>query len=336
MNNNLIQINDTKFSDNLQPCLETNETNENNLSEENKMIKYFALTTINIEYFNPNFVYYNMNNFKDSQFIEMTYRSPTIFLEGLMFETPWMQVSKSIYKINKNSNNTQKNDNSTNDNSTNDNSSNNDKYFIELSFNGYQDDPELKQFYNCFNSLDKQCSSFLNKQQKTLMLKNMNEVYCKNIKNYTNDKNEKYTYIRVKANNNLRHIIVNNINHSGPLNKVNIKDSSIKCWIICYGLWRYNNKIGMSWKVVKMNVNQYEDMTKNQYEDTTNSNLFMLDEEIEENIIPNYEIECDIYYQDTLESCRYYRNINEEDIEIHNNSVQSLGEENMNIFSSPK
>lgn len=320
MNNKLIQQNDTKFSDNLQLCLETNENNENDLSEENKMIKYFALTTINIEYFNPNFVYYNMNNFKDSQFIEMTYRSPTIFLEGLMFETPWMQVPKSIYKINKNSNNTQKNNNSTNDNS-----SNNDKYFIELSFNGYQDDPELKQFYNCFNSLDKQCSSFLNKQQKTLMLKNMNEVYCKNIKNYTNDENETYTYIRVKANNNLQHIIVNNINHSGPLNKVNIKDSSIKCWIICYGLWRYNNKIGMSWKVVKMNVNQYQDMT--------NSNLFMLDEEIEENIIPNYEIECDIDYQDTLESCRYYRNVNEDDIGPHNNSIQSLGEENINIFT---
>ena len=278
--------------------------------QKKKFIIYSSLISINIDFFNSNFVYYDMNNFKDGQFIGITYRSPTIFLDGLMFETPWMEVSKPIYKLPINK----------------DDITHNSKYFIELSFNGYQQDPELKLFYNCMSSLDKHCNSFLNKQQKSLISKNVNETYCKNIKNYISTNNDKYTYIRVKANDNLNNIMVDNSKYNDTISSIKIKDSYVKCWIICYGLWRYNNKIGMSWKVVKMNVNKSDQYLDDQ--------IFTFDEDIEDAKIPNYEIEGDIDYQEPVISNRYQ--YNDDVIGIQNNSVQSLGEENMNIFDDEK
>ena len=63
-------------------------------------VKYLS---INQNFFNPNFIYYDIHGPRSNKFIGMTYKTPTIFLDGLMFETPWMKVANPIEISGKNS-----------------------------------------------------------------------------------------------------------------------------------------------------------------------------------------------------------------------------------------
>jgi len=256
----------------------SSEINENRKQDHNdiKLIKNKKLLAINNDFFNSNFIFYNINNQRIQQFINIIYRSPTIFLDGIVLETPWMKVVKPVYTLDICDS----------------------KIYLELTFLGYENDPELKLFYNCMNSIDKTTIVFINKHYNLFKSPNNKSIggdtYCKNIKNNKLD-NEKYSCLRVKIDKSLDSIMFNNNQYGGSIEDLSFENGYVKCWIICNGLWRYNNKIGMSWKAINIKLNNNEFVS-----DNDSNFVFQFDEDIDDEMnkehIPNFEMEDDSDY----------------------------------------
>ena len=117
------------------------------------------------------------------------------------------------------------------------------------------------------------------------------DLFCKNIKI---DNEDKYFYIKNKIDVYLKNIIVNNEKYDGNITQLKLKDSVIKTTITCGGLWKYNNKCGMSWKVIKINIvsNDNHIINNGVY---TNSLIKK---------IPNFELESDPEYINKINKIR--------------------------------
>lgn len=231
---------------------------------------------INKNHFNQNYIFFNLiNNKENSQFLNVIYRSPTIYLDGLCFETPWMKVNDKIIN----------------------NCYDTNKFLLELIFYHGNTDNEIRKFQNILNNIDKSTINFFNRKNNNFIEnKNVQDVYCKNIKylkkkkiiltedldnkkedlfdNYINSSNtyinssntsslnyDKYDNdyfkrdnlsLKIKFNNNIKITLNNKIIDN--LENVNLKNCVVKCDIITYGLWKYNNKIGYSWKGLNLKI----------------------------------------------------------------------------------
>lgn len=209
---------------------------------------------IKLDYFNVKFIFFDIANYKHNQFINIIYKSPTIYLDCLILETPWIQNTKPIIE-NKNS----------------------DKLFLELNFDNYKNDKLLNNFYNILNSIDIFTYNFIKDYKQILNISNNSEFYSKNIKsNQTSD-----NILKIKLNNNFSNIIYNNQEYKNNIKTINIENTHIKCVIISYGLWKYNNTFGYSWKLLKISIND----TKNNIKTNMNINKIIN--------IPNFKLASD-------------------------------------------
>ena len=111
------------------------------------------------DFFNPLFIHFNIPNVKKPTFFNIIYKSPTIELDGLFLETPWMEcfLPPSKYDINDDT-----------------------KYHIELSFNGYKFNSSLRMFYSSLNGIDRRVTNFLYNNKKMLNLHSNIDNYYQN------------------------------------------------------------------------------------------------------------------------------------------------------------
>jgi hypothetical protein len=252
-----------------------------------------------LDCFNDEFIYYEHKEVKRKKFINIIYKSPTIFLNGLTFETPWMKSVQNCYPI----------------------INNDTKYWLEQTFIGYKNDSEINLFLQVINNIDKNVINYLDSYKNYLELDKSNDffdkkseldnkeinfnninlknnmggedLFCKNMKANT-DNEDKYLYLKSKIDIYLKNIIVNNEKYEGTIADLKLKNSFIKTTITCSGLWKYNNKCGMSWKVIKMNViSNDNDTVKN-----NNYNYALIKK------IPNFELESDPEYINKINKIR--------------------------------
>ena len=250
-------------------------------------IKKEKFLTINQEYFNTSFLYLDLDSYFNSneQFINITYRSPTVYLEGLMLEMPWMKFNKSYFS------------------ETNEQGEEINKKFIEFDFNQDSDD-KIYVFQNVLEYLDKYIYSFLLNKSNLLMNKENNKsytnIYSKNLKKImSNNDEDSNICFRIKFENNT---FIKDVNKKLSINfeDLNPDNTIIKCWIYSDGLWKYNNKFGMSWKIKQIKINKTNiDSTKLglsyfHFREEDNNEEIEDEEEIEQGgAIPNFELETD-------------------------------------------
>ena len=264
-----------------------------------KFIFSKGFMVILLDCFNDEFIYYEHKEVRRKKFINIIYKSPTIFLNGLTFETPWMTTIKDCYPI----------------------INNETKYWLEQTFIGYKNDSEINLFLEVINNIDKNVINYLDSYKNYLELDKSNDffdkkselvnedinynnlnfknniegedLFCKNMKENT-DNEDNYLYLKNKVDIYLKNIIVNNEKYEGTIADLKLKNSFIKTTITCSGLWKYNNKCGMSWKVIKMNViSKDNDTVKN------NNNNYTLIKKI-----PNFELESDPEYINKINKIR--------------------------------
>lgn len=92
--NTIVKTN-TMIPFDMNTSIKKNDTNGN--ANGNADYKYICIKK---EYFDVNMIYLNYTNVKKEKYIEIIYKSPSIFLEGLFFKTPPINLSqiKVIYK----------------------------------------------------------------------------------------------------------------------------------------------------------------------------------------------------------------------------------------------
>ena len=211
-------------------------------------IKKFIII-INNNNFKPEFLYLDLQKFTDSKdyssykkfqsfFIDIIYRTPTIYLNSLTFETPWMRIVEPIIVAG----NPEFNDNR--------------KFFIELSF--LEEDVDIIQFKSIMKSIDSFTTNFLlrYKDSEILSIKNVNDIYSQNIKKSILNDKQCYEYIKTKIDlddDNIQ-IDVNNQRYNGEIKDLQIQNTYAKCWISTQGLWRYGNKCSYTWKINKIMI----------------------------------------------------------------------------------
>ncbi len=293
-----------------------NENDKQDIFKNNRIIFNKGFLIIMLDSFNADFIYYEHKEVKRKKFINIIYKSPTIYLNGLTFETPWMKVNKNSYKI----------------------LNNNSKIWIEQTFIGYKEDSEINLFLQVMNNIDMNAINYINSYKNYLELDNNynnfeksnsyndNEIsnedydnvdnsvdtilinkkgedlFCKNVKvnqddNSDDDDNNiknNYFYIKNKADIYLKNITLNNEKYDGDINDIKLKNCSIKTIITCGGLWKYNNKCGMSWKIIKMNIVSPE--SNNIFNKTANLSLIKK--------IPNFELQFDPEYMNKINKIR--------------------------------
>ncbi len=128
------------------------------------------------EHFNENMVYLNYNNLKQKKSIAIIYKSPSIFLDGLFFQTPQLtHLDFTIIKHEKTK-------------------PNQDNYNIILNLN--EKNNEHKQIINIISRLDQYIVNYLKKYKK--------EIQHELLINYGDDRPiEKFKYVfLIKKNNN--------------------------------------------------------------------------------------------------------------------------------------
>lgn len=188
---------------------------------------------IKLEHFNAKFLQINMPSNKRPNFYNIIYNSPTVVLNNLMFETPWMDVPFGICQYN---NNDEKQKN---------------KYYIDLSFNTYDVNDELNNFYNCMNDIDDFIIDFLYQNKHELgLMGNVEGYYSKQIRFNKNNASYPPT-LKLKIFKGITQIFDNDHNMVNFDSFVK-QGSKAKAYIKCNGLWVFNNKFGMSWKVLKL------------------------------------------------------------------------------------
>lgn len=270
----------------------------NELQNPSYYIKNRAYIVINVDTFKSNCILLDNNdeitsNDTDNKknFISFIYKTPSISLEGLTLETPWMTIIKPIFQ---------------------NNAFSLDKSFIELSFIGLENDNKLQQFLQCMLDIDRYLiNSFSNintysnitsssqqknknkrknKSQQSASSLN-NNFYITTIKQSNMLENNEQSYYHMKAKLNIlkKHIEYNNKiirNYKHFFNNVNISNSIAKLIIHCSGIWNYEGRYGLTWKILAINLH-------------SNTNLDYYDTEVavdeEENTyhLPNFESEID-------------------------------------------
>jgi hypothetical protein len=98
--------------------------------------------SIKSEHFTSKFLYINTNN-TNNTFFPISYRTPTLTLNNLLFETPWMEAPFGICQYNNEKDKLEG------------------KYYLDLSFNGYLYDMELKNFYKVIDNIDNFVINFI-------------------------------------------------------------------------------------------------------------------------------------------------------------------------------
>jgi hypothetical protein len=96
-----------------------------------------------------------------------------------------------------------------------------------------------------------------------------------------------YNYIRCKISNDIQHVTYNGHIYDRPINNLITTDTLVKACIVCYGMWKYNGKLGMIWTIVKMDVK--DDITPIYMDDYAFENRD--DDECDD--IPNFEMDND-------------------------------------------
>ena len=191
------------------------------------------------EFFNPLFINFNIPNVKRPTFFNITYNSPTIELEGLFFETPWMtSLYGPILYDSRDSN----------------------KYHIELSFKGYQNDSQLRNFFSCLNGIDRRVNNFLFKNKNYLKLPNKIDSYYNKQVRFINDVNESSkvdSIIKVKLFKNMTETYLKDQpNQKYDFSDIIGNNTKVKAFIKCNGLWYYSGKFGLSWKAYKLIIDR--------------------------------------------------------------------------------
>ena len=154
-----------------------NKLDKNDKQNKLDNISYLAIKK---QYFNSNLIYYDIHNTRSNQFIGITYKTPTIYLDGLMFETPWMRVVKPLEIIKQGSRRWETDS----------------KFIIEQTF--LENNPDNIEFLQIMSDIDKHTETFLAKQcncQSITSFENINEMnYINNINNINNLEsiNQKY------------------------------------------------------------------------------------------------------------------------------------------------
>ncbi len=264
--------------------------------------------SIKSEHFTSKFLYINTNN-TNKTFFPITYRTPTLTLNNLLFETPWMDAPFGVCQYNNEKDKAEG------------------KYYVDLSFNGYLYDTELRNFYKVIDGIDNFVINFIsnyyeyydksyekkNKQKKNKGINIINDLDKINYYNQSNsiysltddisseqsnesslddeqnknllllgdnietdEFNFNYNYNRQirfnKSNNkfpptlklkifenytNVVDIYGNKIKNISEYIKPNAKSQAL---IRCNGLWMYDNKWGLSWKVCKLIIKNNDDM----------------------------------------------------------------------------
>jgi hypothetical protein len=144
-----------------------NSNNYNNINRKNDTVVDYKYICIKKDYFDVNMVQLNYTNIKKNNHIEIIYKMPSIFLEGLFFKTPPISGNAiSIYHKEKNLNN----------------------ITIKLLIN----QKEHPQFIQILRSIDEHISTYINKFSTEIEnelesnLESNLEMF--NSKNYMNDR----------------------------------------------------------------------------------------------------------------------------------------------------
>ena len=182
--------------------------------------------SIKTEHFTSKFLHININSKNQyNSFYPINYRTPTVTLSNLLLETPWMDAPFGICNY----------------------SSTENKFYIDLSFNGYNYDTEIKNFYRVIDSIDNFVINFIdNIDDKKENSYNRQIKYNKN--------NPPIMKLKIYKNTQIFDIYNNEITHLDVKPK-----SKVQALICCNGLWFFENKWGLSWKVYKIYVKKPED-----------------------------------------------------------------------------
>lgn len=234
-------------------------------------IKQKSFIIINNEKFNASYIKINLDikeQFAESRmngFHQIIYKSPSYHIDGLTLETPWMYISKPLYKVNQN----------------------NDKNFVELTFKNIENDSQIYNFFTLIQNIDHYIIN-------TFAMYNNQLAYGKNIRMIDAVDNPAYPYIKLKLNIIQKYIEFNNIQYKNVkhfFDSVDISNSVAKCFIHCSGIWNYNGRLGMTWKIISMKINK--EITGELPEDLLDPPFdeFLEDEHIVH--IPNFECEVD-------------------------------------------
>jgi hypothetical protein len=125
--------------------------------------------------------------------------------------------------------------------------SNENKFYLDLSFNGFNYDTEIKNFYRVIDSIDNFVINFID----TIDDKKEHN-YNRQIK--YNKSNPPIMKLKIYKNTQIFDI------YNNKINEFNVKPKSkVQALICCNGLWFFENKWGLSWKVYKIYVKSPED-----------------------------------------------------------------------------
>jgi hypothetical protein len=197
--------------------------------------------SIKPEHFTSKFLHITINNQNQNQtpnqnnlFFPIIYKTPTLTLNNLLFETPWMEAPFGICQYN------------------NEKDKQEEKYYLDLSFNGYNYDTEIKHFFKVMENIDNYIINFIE-----TFYHNKKETYNYNSQIRYNKNNTKYPpTIKLKIFKNSTKIVDIFEKKIDDFTE-NIKpNSKIKALIRCNGVWCFENKWGLSWKVCKLSVKQ--------------------------------------------------------------------------------
>jgi hypothetical protein len=194
-------------------------------------------------------------NKKNKDFINLNYNHNYFKLEGLFFETEWFRLLNNIF-------------------------------IIEDDFKYIVDFPliENKEIEHIFETLDLTLSSYVNTIDN-------NSLFINNIKkNIIKELN--FNYIKLKLNLNNVEIFLDDKIYNNNFSDLDFNNLDIKCVISTHGIWKYNIKYGVSWRIIKMylktsnksNIQHYIDKKIINYEEDEDDNI----------TIPNFELEFDI------------------------------------------
>lgn len=192
--------------------------------------------SIKLEHFTPKFLHI-IGQMQNNSFFPINYRTPTLTLNNLLFETPWMDAPFGVCQYNNSKDKLEG------------------KYYIDLSFNGYNYDNEIRNFYKVIESIDNYVINFIDNNYSSTT--NTNDSCNYNHQIRYNKNNPKYPpTLKLK-------IFKNNTKIVDMFNtETEVKDfceyiqpnAKIQALIRCNGLWFFDNKWGLSWKVCKLNV----------------------------------------------------------------------------------
>ena len=192
--------------------------------------------SIKPEHFTSKFLHINVNNqTQHNLFFPIMYKTPTLTLNNLLFETPWMDAPFGICQYN------------------NEKDKKEGKYYLDLSFNGYNYDSEIKIFYKVIENIDNYIINFIDNYYNSDELKKQNYNYNSQIR--YNKNNSKYPpTIKLKIFENNTKIVDLYNKKVDNFNEYIQPNSKVQALIRCNGLWCFENKWGLSWKVCKLSI----------------------------------------------------------------------------------